>query len=211
MSSNRPILYHAPRTTSSAILWLINEIEETGLKNYFIIKTINLQNGENKKKEYLKINPHGTVPTFISEEGIVITEFSSIILLLSSKYTQYHSLNPTSLEKFFQWIVYSNSLHENIMKIIRELIFNQNENINLTEENLEKLRIRLGFIEKNLGDLKFMSDEKFTSIDIALGFNLFWVHQIDELKNFEKLSKYFDVLKKRKSFILTFKKESILE
>eukprot|EP01080_Neovahlkampfia_damariscottae_P002521 gene2521-3227_t len=211
MTSNRPILYHAPRTTSSVVLWLINEIEETGLKNYFIIKTINLQNGENKKKDYLKINPHGTVPTFISEEGVILTEFSSIIMLLSSKYTQYHTLHPTSLEKFYQWIVYSNSFHENIMKIIRELIFNNNDNVSVTEENIEKLRIRLAFIEKSLGDFDFLSDDKFTSIDIAIGFNLFWVHQIGELKNFEKLTNYFEKLKSRKSFILTFKKETIIE
>jgi glutathione S-transferase len=210
MTSTRPILYHAARTESTGILWLIHEIEETSLKNYFIIKTLNLQNGENKKPDYLKLNPHGTVPTFISEEGIIMTEFSAIIMVLSTKYASYHDMHPSSLENFYQWMVYSNSFHETIMRVVREMVFNSNENPTLSEENIEKLKIRLNFIQNHLKGKEFMCDEKFTTVDIAIGFNLFWVNQMGHLKSFEGLTKYINQLKLRKSFISTFKKEATL-
>ncbi|CAK9783587.1 hypothetical protein CC85DRAFT_287773 [Cutaneotrichosporon oleaginosum] len=44
-------------------------VEELGLQNVVEYKSVNLAEGANFNPEFLKVNPHGTVPTLVIEDG----------------------------------------------------------------------------------------------------------------------------------------------
>ncbi|MFO1067177.1 MAG: glutathione S-transferase family protein [Geminicoccaceae bacterium] len=66
------VLYHAPRTRSGTVLWLL---EETGLP--FELRKLDLAAGEHKRPDYLAVNPMGKVPALVWD-GAVITESAAI-------------------------------------------------------------------------------------------------------------------------------------
>ncbi|XP_047338481.1 glutathione S-transferase zeta class-like isoform X1 [Impatiens glandulifera] len=60
--------------------------------------TINWFQGENRKAEYLKINPIGFVPALVDDD-IVVADSFAIALYLEEKYPQQHPLIPRDLQK----------------------------------------------------------------------------------------------------------------
>ena len=65
-------LYHAAPSRSSIALWMLEEIGEP-----YDIKLLKLSTGENRKPDYLAINPMGKVPALRHGE-VVITEVAAI-------------------------------------------------------------------------------------------------------------------------------------
>ena len=76
-------LYHAPRSRSSRILWLI---EELGADCEIVYTNITRQDGSGDEDEN---NPHPDkkVPALV-HDGRVITESSAIVLYLTDLYPQ---------------------------------------------------------------------------------------------------------------------------
>jgi glutathione S-transferase len=204
--SLRPILYHAPRTESSGIKWLIHEIEEQGLKDHFIIKTINLQIGENRTEDFAVLNPHCTVPTYQNSEGQVLTEPTAIYFAITYAYSKSHNLLPKekNMDMYYQWVCYAASLHDTLLLLIREQQLDKNsEKIGPIRDKLTK---RLEYLEWNLGTQDYFI-ENFTTCDIALGYNLIWAKLLGELENYQILDAYVERLGSRKAFHQTFSKE----
>lgn len=71
-------LYHMPRACSFVTM---NAMEEAGI-DYDLV-AINLQKGEQKSPEYLKINPSGKVPSMMVG-GEVLTQNAAILIYLDS-------------------------------------------------------------------------------------------------------------------------------
>jgi glutathione S-transferase len=66
-------LYYAPGACSIGIHVLLEEIG----KPYELAK-LNFQEGEQRKPEFLEINPKGKVPTLVRDDGSVLTEFPAV-------------------------------------------------------------------------------------------------------------------------------------
>ncbi|XP_049309684.1 glutathione S-transferase D1 [Bactrocera dorsalis] len=62
----------------------------------FEYKLVNLLTGDNRKPEYLAINPHGTVPTLV-DDGVMLTDSHAIITYVVDKYGTDDSLYPKDL------------------------------------------------------------------------------------------------------------------
>jgi glutathione S-transferase len=73
--------YMAPGSCSTGIHILLEEI---GL--IFEAYVINLPKGEHLRPEYLAINPNGTIPTLIRDDGVALTDFVSIATWLATAY-----------------------------------------------------------------------------------------------------------------------------
>jgi len=74
-------LYYAPRTRSFRLLWFLEELGRP-----YRIEVLNLQKGEHKRPEFLKLNPMGKVPAVV-DEGKPIAETGAILLHLADKYS----------------------------------------------------------------------------------------------------------------------------
>ena len=66
-------LYMAPGSCSTAIHIILEELDEV-----FEVAIVNLPAGENRRPEYLAINPRGTIPSLRLKDGSVLTELVEI-------------------------------------------------------------------------------------------------------------------------------------
>lgn len=73
--------YMTPGSCSTGIHILL---EECGL--VFEAHIVNLLAGDQYKKEYLAINPKGSIPALVLDDGSSLTEFSAIAWLLARSY-----------------------------------------------------------------------------------------------------------------------------
>ena len=60
MNDDNPILYYAPRTRASSVLTLLEELDVP-----YELRVLNFQLGEQRKPEYLAVNPLGKVPAIV--------------------------------------------------------------------------------------------------------------------------------------------------
>jgi glutathione S-transferase len=73
--------YMTPGSCSTGIHILLEEI---GL--IFEAHIVNLVKGDHLKSDYLAINPHGTIPTLLLDDGVALTDFVSIARWLAETY-----------------------------------------------------------------------------------------------------------------------------
>ncbi len=85
--------YMTPGSCTTGIHILLEEI---GL--VFEAYLVNLMAGDQHKEGYLTINPKGTIPTLVREDGTALTEFQSIAWWLAKTYPK-RKLLPDTLEE----------------------------------------------------------------------------------------------------------------
>ncbi len=84
--------YMTPGSCSTGIHILLEEVGAV-----FEVYIINLPAGDHLKPDYLAINPKGTIPTLVRNDGTAITEFQAIAWWLARQYPR-RGLLPTDAE-----------------------------------------------------------------------------------------------------------------
>ena len=74
-------LYMAPGSCSTGIHILLETLELP-----FEAWIVNIPAGDNLKPDYLKINPRGTIPTLVLNDGQALTDFKSIAMWIARTY-----------------------------------------------------------------------------------------------------------------------------
>jgi glutathione S-transferase len=87
--------YMAPGSCSTGIHILLEEI---GL--IFEAYIVNIPKGDHLKPEYLALNPNGTIPTLVRDDGVVLTDFVAIATWLAEAHPRRQLLpqNPAAAE-----------------------------------------------------------------------------------------------------------------
>ncbi len=75
-------LYWSPGSASLCVHWMLIELGES----HELVK-VDLDAGENRKPEYLRVNPSGLVPTLVVD-GVPLTESAALLLLLAERHPQ---------------------------------------------------------------------------------------------------------------------------
>ena len=73
-------LHYAPGAASLAVHWMLIEIGEP-----HELKRLDLDAGDQKKPEYLKLNPNGMVPTLVVD-GTPLFESAALLMLLAERH-----------------------------------------------------------------------------------------------------------------------------
>ena len=97
-------LYHAPKTRSFGVLWLLEEI---GVP--YELKRLDLEKGEHKTPAYRKLNPFGKLPT-VSDGGVVMTERAAICTHLADTYALGRlapALDDKRRAEYLRWMFFS--------------------------------------------------------------------------------------------------------
>ena len=97
-------LYHAPQSRSVRPRWLLEEI---GVP-YDLVR-MNLQAGDTKRPEYLKINPNGAVPA-LQDGDLCLFESAAICLYLTDKFPEKRLAPPVGTPArglYYQWVQYA--------------------------------------------------------------------------------------------------------
>lgn len=96
-------LYYSPGAASLVVHWLLIEI---GARHE--LRRLDLAAGDQKRPEYLALNPAGRVPTLLIH-GEPVTEASGLVLHLADAHPNFGlAPEPGSIEraKYYQWVLY---------------------------------------------------------------------------------------------------------
>lgn len=166
--------YMTPGSCSTGIHILL---EEAGL--VFEAYLVNLLAGDQFKPEYLAINPNGSVPTLVREDGTTLTTFQSIAFWLARQYPRRKLLPADSkkVEAVMEMMEFAvNTLHgEGFTRIFTTERYTRNDG----EKNAVRAQglsvIEKGFaeVDKLLAGKDYVSDH-FTIADAALFYVEFW-------------------------------------
>ena len=176
-------LYYSKGACSLAVRILIHELGLTSEFEVVNLKTKQTETGKN----YLTINPKGSVPALLLDNNEVLTENAVIQQYLAEKAHTKTMFPDSGLDRYriLEWLNYIGSeLHKNAGAFF---------NPNITEEAKENvyrpiLQRKLDFIEKHLEKNKFL----LSGSDFLVGFNLISDDEIfDVFLEFIALEKKF--------------------
>lgn len=108
----RPVLYYCPQTRAETAMWMNEE-----LGGVCDIKIVNLRAGEQKKPDFLKINPMGKLPALV-HEGVVVTESAAICAYLADAFPEKGfapALNDPKRGAYYRWMFFAPSCVEPMM------------------------------------------------------------------------------------------------
>jgi glutathione S-transferase len=171
--------YMTPGSCSTGIHILL---EECGL--VFEATIVNLLAGDQYKKDYLAINPKGSIPALVLDDGTALTEFSAIAWWLARSYPK-RKLLPESLAEEVRVLGIMNyavhTLHtQGFARIFTTERFSPSSSDHESVKAQGRQIIDQGFaiINRELEARQYVADH-FTIADAALFYVEFWAVRID--------------------------------
>ncbi len=108
-TASKPIFYHAPNTRSSGTFMLLEDLGAP-----YEMRVINMKAGEQRRPDYLAVNPMGKVPAIL-HNGALVTEQGAVFLYLADAFPE-KGLAPKIGEPlrgpYLRWLVYYGSSFE---------------------------------------------------------------------------------------------------
>jgi glutathione S-transferase len=184
-------LYHASPSRSSVTLWMLEELGEP-----FEIELLSLKNGDQRKPEYLAVNPMGKVPT-LDDAGTIVSEVSAICCYLADAYPK-AGLAPAVHDKlrgpYLKGLFYVPSCVE---PAVLDKAMNRPPPPRSTagwadyDTVIEVLRAAAAKAAP------YLLGERFTAADVVVGSSLRWLMQFKLIPELPEFVAYTDTLKKR--------------
>jgi glutathione S-transferase len=176
--------YMTPGSCSTGIHILLETLELP-----FEAWIINLPAGEHLRPEYLKINPRGTIPTLVLDDGRALTDFKAIALWLAQSYPRGALLpeDPAQAARAVELLDFA------LIQLHGEgytRIFTTERHLSSGEANQGRLRADVaahgreivsqafGILEKRLPAEGYALGPQFSIADAALFYNEFWADKI---------------------------------
>eukprot|EP01080_Neovahlkampfia_damariscottae_P008622 gene8622-569_t len=208
-----PVLYHLRGSRSTRIAWLLNEL---GIK--WVDKIAELGKGFSyiKSDEYLAINPHATVPTYIDEDGKVLFEAGAImqsILKRHSDLAEQKGLIPSDWtdknhqiqNKYLFWcIATADGRVLKPIQLIKTFVGSSVSSFLNSKASIKWWEQFCEYVEADLGDNDYINGKHFTITDILVGFDLGHAYQAGLMpKAPKKIQEYHQRILNRETFLST--------
>jgi glutathione S-transferase len=184
-------LYGFPPTRSIRVLWVLREL---GVEFDFI--NVNLVAGENRRPEFLAINPAGKLPVLVDGD-FVLTESVAIVLYLAEKYDD-KGLLPAKLEARAQvnrWLLFTaTELEQPLWRIARHTSLYPKERrlpdeIPLARQDFHDMA---AVMERHMADRQFLVGDGATVADFVAAYTLDWANEVHLLDASPHLRRYMD-------------------
>jgi glutathione S-transferase len=183
-------LYYVPRTRATRPRWLL---EELGVP--YQLERLDVAAGENRRPEYLRLNPYGHVPTLVDGE-VVVYESAAICLYLADKFID-HGLAPRFGSPlrglYYQWMVFSMATLEPLIVTAydHESRLPEAERVPAIAQGARKhFREVAGGLDQALGDREVLVGDTFTAADVMIASILAWSRLLGLLSDHPRLSDY---------------------
>jgi glutathione S-transferase len=176
--------YMTPGSCSTGIHILLETLELP-----FEAWIINIPAGDHLRPEYLKINPRGTIPTLVLDDGRALTDFKSIALWLAGTYPRGKLLpeDPALAAHAVELLDFALiQLHgEGFTRIFTtERYLSPGEvqdgrvKDDIASHGREIVTQAFGLLEKRLPAEGYAAGPQFSIADAALFYNEFWADKI---------------------------------
>jgi glutathione S-transferase len=171
-------LYHSAQSRSVRPRWLLEEIGAP-----YEVVHMNLQNGDQRKPEYLKINPNGTVPALVDGE-VRLFESAAICQYLADRFPEKRLAPPVGTPArgyYYQWVHFAMSTIEPpLLTIFLHTVMKpEAERIpQLVPPAREQLRTALAVLEQALTGRTFLLGDEFSTADVMVASTLAWAQML---------------------------------
>ena len=184
-------LYGFPPTRSIRVLWTLREL---GVDFEFV--NVNLTAGENRRPEFLALNPAGKLPVLVDGD-FVLTESVAIVLYLADKYAD-KGLLPSELEPRAQvhhWLLFTaTELEQPLWRIARHTALYPKDKrlpgeISLARQDFEDMA---GVMEERMRGRQFLVGDSVTVADFVAAYTLDWANEVHLLGALPELRGYME-------------------
>jgi glutathione S-transferase len=161
-------LYHASPSRSSITLWMLEELGQP-----YDLKLLHLQAGDNRKPDYLAINPMGKVPA-LKHGDVVITEVSAICTYLADEFPQAKLNVPVGTPQrgvYLKWLFFGPSCIEPAMM---DRAFPREKEAPLSARGHGDFDTVMDVVAKGVAKGPYIMGEQFTAADVVIGSGLRW-------------------------------------
>ena len=159
-------LYHAAPSRSSIVRWMLEEIGEP-----YEVHLLSLGNGDNRKPDYLAINPMGKVPA-LKHGDVIITETAAICAYLADEFPRAKLNVPIGDPRrgpYLKWLFFSPSCLEAAMM---DRVFPRKEEARRASLGYGDFDTATDVVAKAVGGSGYLLGEQFTAADVVIGSTL---------------------------------------
>ena len=159
-------LYHAAPSRSSITHWMLEEIGEP-----YDLHLLNMKNDDQRKPEYLAINPMGKVPA-LKHGDTVITESAAICAYLADEFPRARLNVPVGDPRrgvYLKWLFFGPSCIE---PAIMDRAFPRKEEARRGALGYGDFDTTMDVVAKGVAKGPYLLGEQFTAADIVIGSTL---------------------------------------
>jgi glutathione S-transferase len=184
-------LYGFPPTRSIRALWTLREL---GVPFEFV--NVSLVAGENRRPEFLAINPAGKLPVLVDGD-LVLTESVAIVRYLAEKYAE-KGLLPSSLEARAQvdkWLLFTaTELEQPLWRIARHTALYPEDKRLPAEIPIARhdFHDMAAVMEEHMVGRQFLVGDRVTVADFVAAYTLDWANEIKLLDASPQLRGYME-------------------
>jgi glutathione S-transferase len=184
-------LYEFAPTRSIRARWALQELGEA-----FEAVTVNLMSGDNRRPEFLEVNPAGRVPVLVDGD-LVITESVAIVLYLAERDAQRRFL-PRDIalrSQVYRWLMFAaTELEQPLWRIARHTALYPEEmrlpaELPLARQDFAEMA---AVLERQMKDRQFVAGDAATVADFVMAYTLDWANEARLLGEFPNLRAYLD-------------------
>ena len=161
-------LYHAAPSRSSVVLWMLEEIGEP-----YDIKLMSLNAEENRKPDYLALNPMGKVPA-LKHGDTVITELAAICTYLADEFPKANLAVPIGTPRrgaYLKWLFFGPGCVEAAMI---DRAAPRKEPGNRRMLGYGDFDTVMNVLAAGLAKGPWLMGDQFTAADVVIGATLRW-------------------------------------
>lgn len=197
MSNDKPsddklVFFHSPRTRSSGTLILLEELGAP-----YELRALNFKVGEQRKADYLAVNPLGKVPAIL-HNGALITEQGAIFIYLADAFPRAGLAPPIGdplRGPYLRWLVFYGSAFEPALMDR----FMKHEPAPSSTSPYGDFDTVMAAINAQLTPGPYLFGERFTAADILWGTALRWTTSFGLVAATPEISAYIDRIGARPS------------
>jgi glutathione S-transferase len=193
------VFYHNPQSRAAIAHWMLEEVGAD-----YEVRHIDFQKGDNRKPEFLAINPMGKIPTIVVD-GTVITEAPAIIAWLADAYPAADLAPPVGSPErgtYYRWLFFGGSCIEPAMS---DQMFKRAAPERSSTLGWGSYDDVIRTVETALRPGPYLLGEKFSAADVYIGAELSWAGQFGapRIKESGIISEYVERCRKRPAFMRT--------
>ncbi|XP_034116394.2 glutathione S-transferase 1-1-like [Drosophila albomicans] len=181
-------LYYAPYSSSTGAILLVGKV--VGVE--FNKITVNTQEKEQLKPEFVKLNPQHTIPTIV-DNGFSLWESRAILTYLIEKYAKDDSLYPKDPQRR---AVVNQRLYFDLgtlFKALAEYYYPQFQKKEADPELFKKVEEALSFLNSFLEGQEYLAGDSLTVADIAILSTLASFQAVGlDISKYSNVAKWFE-------------------
>ena len=160
-------LYHSAPSRSMVARWMLEELGEP-----YEMHVLNLQKGEQKRPEYLAVNPMGKVPALVHDD-VVVTEVAAICCYLADAFPKAGLTVPIDDRKrgtYLRWLFFGPGCLE--AAIMDRML--KREAGNPGSLGYGDFETTMDVVAKAVSANPYIVGDRFTAADVVVGSSILW-------------------------------------